>query len=388
MTFTADVVVLGAGVVGASVACHLARAGSTVVLVERDGRAGESATHNSAGQVRLHHSDPADALLSTLSLRYFESWSQTIGGDVGFRRTGFAFLVGERHVDLLARNVKGLTELGVTTSLLTPDQFGAEHPTLDLDGVAALAYEPRSGYADPVRANEALLSAARRRGAMMVTSPRGARLRRSGGRVVGVETGAETILCGEVVLAAGAWSAQLVPELRLPLRTKRISLCVAAGAGLTGGRGLPMVIDDVLGGYFRPDGADRVLFGVPLGQWDVEPGAASAPPEPEPVAAARALIARRLPGLARAAQVSVAAAADGYTPDGRALIGRTEKLGQLYVCTGFNGGGLKVAPAVGEAVAAELTGRVRRAELEPYRPDRFADDQEPPIARPVRYAHM
>jgi len=386
-----DVAVIGGGVVGAGIAHHLAAGGASVALVEQEGPVGRSATWNSAGQVRLHHSDPADARLAALSFDTFENWADAIGGDIGFRRTGFAFLVGEQHTGLLDDNVKLLTRFGVDTTVLSPTEFTAAHPGLDLRGVAAVAYEPRSGYADPARTARTLTDRARDHGAVVLKGAGGGSLRHSGGRVVGVTVGSTVVSAGDVVLAAGAWSADVLARSGLPsdlpLRTRRVGLITADGTGLPARPTLPMVIDDLTGTYFRPHLDDLVLFGVPLDSWDPELDDANRPPEPEREAAARTLIDRRLPGLAKAVRRTGIAAADGYTPDRRALIGRTAQVPGLYLAAGFNGGGFKVAPSVGAAVAAELSGAGTRPELDPYRPDRFAAGRPAP-AEPPRYLNM
>ena len=390
-TITVDVAVIGGGVVGAAIAHHLAAAGASVALAELEGPVSRSATWNSAGQVRLHHSDPADARLAALAFDTFENWADVIGGDIGFRRTGFAFLVGEQHTGLLDDNVGLLTRLGVDTTVLSREEFAARHAGLNLQGVAAVAYEPRSGYADPARTAFALKDRAREHGAVFLTSAGGGRLRHSGGRLVGVDVGPTAVSAGEVVLAAGAWSGQVLARsglpLELPLRTRRVGLVTADATGLFAPASLPMVIDDLTGTYFRPHLDNRVLFGIPLDSWDVPPEDANRPPGHERETAARALIDRRLPGLAGAVRRSSIAAADGYTPDRRALIGRTPQVPGLYLATAFNGGGFKMAPSVGRAVTAELTGAESRPELAPYRPGRFAAEQ-PPTGQPPRYLNM
>ena len=390
-TITVDIAVIGGGVVGAGIAYHLATAGASVALVEQEGPVSRSATWNSAGQIRLHHSDLADARLAALAFDTFENWADVIGGDVGFRRTGFAFLVGEQHTGLLDDNVKLLARLGVDTTVLSPAEFATAHPGLNLQDVAVVAYEPRSGYADPARAARTLTDRAREHGAVVLKGAGGGRLRHSGGRVVGVDVGPTAVSAGEVVLAAGAWSGEVLARsglpLVLPLRTRRVGLVTADGTDLLARPSLPMVIDDLTGTYFRPHLDDLVLFGVPLDSWDPAPEDANKPPEREREATARALIDRRLPGLAGAVRRTAVAAADGYTPDRRALIGPSSQVPGLYLATGFNGGGFKVAPSVGAAVAAELTGAGGRPELAPYRPDRFAAGRPVP-AEPLRYLTM
>lgn len=394
----ADAAVLGGGIIGSAIAHHLAAAGARVVLVDTAARpAPRSATLGSAGQVRMHHSDPDWARLAALAFPAFEHWADTLGGDPGFRRTGFAFLVDAEHAELAGHNTALLRGLGIEAALLTPEEFTERHPGLAVKDVAAVAYEPRSGYGDPRRVLAALTDGARRHGAVTLAAPSGGRLLRRGERITGVVAGEEHVHADAVVLAAGAWSgplvAEAVPEERLPLRSKRVGLAVAEAADLPGGAGLPMVIDDINGVYFRPDGAGRVLFGVPLDGWDVPPEQAGAPPEAERVERARLLVDRRLPGLATAPAASgetgtaAGAAADGYTPDGRPLIGPAPGVGGLYLAAGFSGGGFKVAPAVGEAVAAELVTGADRPELRPFRPGRFAAGT--PAAEPCpRYLSM
>ncbi|MFG2222921.1 NAD(P)/FAD-dependent oxidoreductase [Streptomyces sp. NPDC048644] len=396
MPRTADVVVIGDGVVGASIAYHLAAAGSRVALLARDGAFAHSATRHSAGQVRMHHSDPHDARLAALSLETFEQWPQLIGGDCGFRRTGFAFLVGDEHADRLARSVKELTELGVSTYGLTPGEFAEAQPALDLTGVAAVAYEPRSGYADPARTAAVLAGRARALGADVVSARAGARLCRSGDLITGAVAGDETVSAGQVVVAAGAGSSGVCADAGaglggdggagLPLHARQFGWAVADSAALPGAERLCMIIDDTAGTYFRPDGPGRVLFRIPLEPTAAPEGSTRIPADAEEIGVGRALAARRLHGITAAPLIDAARADEAYTDDGRALVGPVGRHPGLYLATGFNGGGFKTAPAVGRAVADELTTGAQRPELGAYRPDRFAAG--PPSPTIQRYRHM
>ncbi|MGP4002923.1 NAD(P)/FAD-dependent oxidoreductase [Streptomyces sp. 8N706] len=399
MARTADVAVIGDGVVGASIAYHLAAAGVSVALLSRAGAFERSATGNSAGQVRMHHSDPHDARLAALSMETFEHWPDLIGGDCGFRRTGFAFLVDEEHAGLLPGAVAELTGLGVETTVLTPDEFAPLHKALDLDGVGAVAYEPRSGYADPALTTASLVERARARGAVVVTGRADAELCGTDDRITGAVMDGETVLADHTVVAAGTGSAALCARAGvlpaagdgtgspgaagLPLRTQQVGWAVADSSTIPGADGLCMVIDDTAGTYFRPDGPGRLLFRVPL---DGRQGADHAPVRPEEIAAGRRLAAPRLQGIMTAPVTAAALACEAYTPDGRALIGPTARHPGLYLATGFNGGGFKTAPAVGRAVAAELASGAEQPELVPYRPGRFAAGEPRPISR--RYRHM
>jgi glycine/D-amino acid oxidase-like deaminating enzyme len=396
MAVTTDVAIIGGGVIGASIAYQVAAAGTRVLLVDRGDVAGGDATDNSAAQVRLHHGDVDDARLAAAGFETFENWAEIIGGDCGFRRTGFALLVDSAHVNLLTTMVKTLAELGVDNAAITPDELMDEHPGLVLDGVAAVAYEPRSGYADPVATKRVMVERARAYGAAHTEAPLTA-IRREGDRITGVNLGGEMVSAGTVVVAAGAWSAGLLAGIQtgsstigelsaLPLRPKQIGLCVVDGSALHARLNLCMVIDDVAGIYFRPDGHDGVLFGVALGGRDVPPDEGKTPLAPERIRLARGRVDSRLPGIAAAPQLRTASACDAYTPDGRPVIGPVPGIGNLYLATGFSGNGFKLAPAVGSGVAAEITVGTVRPELEPYRPERFTTGR--PTTQPQRYRHM
>lgn len=416
---TADAAVIGDGVVGASVACHLAAAGASVVLLSRGDGYARSATSGSAGQIRMHHGDPDDARLAALSADTFAHWAEAVGGDCGFRRTGFAFLVDEEYAPVAARTVTALRALGVDTDLCAPAELAAHQPDLDLREVAAVAYEPGAGHADPDRTTRALLDRVRALGGRIHTgrSGSGAALRRDGDRVVGATLDGVAVSAGCVVVAAGAGSAAVCAAAGVGLEvdgrgresgftSNRYGWAVADTSALPGGGPACMVIDDLAGTYFRPDGPGRVLFRVPLpstgggtgggegtggqdyrgeseaGQLDGPGG----PLTPERLAEGRRLAARRLPGIAAAPVLRTGWAREACTADGRALIGPVPHHPGLYLATAFNGGGFKSAPAVGAAVAAELVSGGERPELAPYRPARFATGHPGTPTR--RYRHM
>jgi glycine/D-amino acid oxidase-like deaminating enzyme len=205
--------------------------------------------------------------------------------------------------------------------------------------------------------------------------------------VAGVRTNLGTIRARQVIVCAGAWSARLAAGVGvdLPLEARRIGIARAAVDAPPGS--LPAGIDDILGTYFRPVPGGSLYFGVPLDPAvdpDREPAALLAA-EVDPV---RSRLAARLPGLATGPVVASRVSFDGYTPDKRPVIGPmtgSDGPDGLYLCTGFSGGGVKVAPAVGELVAAELTTGAASPLLTPYRPQRFAAGE--PIESDYPYAH-
>lgn len=375
--------VVGGGVVGASIAFHLARRGAAVTVLEAGDRP-RGATARSAAQVRMHHSDRHDALLAARSLPTFERWAEEVGGDCGFRQVGFAFLAGADRraaVTTMAATVRGY---GVATEVLGLEQYAADQPELSLDGVGVVAYEARGGFADPRRTTGSLLAAAVRHGARVVHGTTALSLSLAGDRVTGVHTATGRHSAGQVVVASGTRSAPLCRSAgaRLPVRARRIGYAVTGGPAA-----VPHVlIDDTIAMYARPVPAGGVWFGVPLDQPDPAAQPAAGRPEPASVAAARHRLTRRIPALAGVPVVRAAAALEAYTEDRHALIGPAGEPASLYLCTAFSGGGFKVAPAVGGAVAEELVTGEPRPELEPYRPDRFG--RGAPIRPDVDYRCM
>jgi sarcosine oxidase, subunit beta len=369
----ADAVVVGGGVVGASIAFHLAAAGAgRVVLCEQYRLASRGATSRSGGLLRMHHTDPHEARLALLSLPVFAGWADRVGGDAGYRRTGFVLLVGPEHAEDLRANVAMLRSLGVPTEALEPSGLGRMLPDWSLEGVGAAAWEPDGGYADPALCALAFAGGAERRGAEVMEGVRVTGILADDGRIRGVETSAGPISTDWVVVATSGWRTPIPPEAgaTVEVRPRHIGVCFL-DASTVGAGSLRTCIDDTTGAYFRPHPGERILLGVSTEVADVDPDREPPVIGIEAMERARERLARRIPALAGARFAGARSGFDGYTPDRRALIGPAPGLAGLYLAIGFSGGGFKVAPAVGRAVAEEvLTGRCA-PEVEAYRPDRF-----------------
>ena len=144
-----EAIVVGAGVVGASVAFHLAERGVETLVVDREGPAAGS-TARSGALVRAHYPTALEADLAWESLtQYFEPWGERVGGGCGFTRTGFAYLVGEDGVGALQHSVSLQRGVGVETELVGPEELREIDPALDTNDVALAAYEPRGGSPHP-----------------------------------------------------------------------------------------------------------------------------------------------------------------------------------------------------------------------------------------------
>ena len=167
MSDTADVIVIGAGVQGASLAFHLASRGASVVVLERSTIAA-GATGRSSGLVRMHYDLLAETRLAWISFPYFREWSERVGGECGFTRTGFLWIEPPSGGDRLRATVADHRALGIETSVVEAAEMRRIAPGLAVDDGEVAAYEPGSGYADPSGTASAFMRAARDRGARLV----------------------------------------------------------------------------------------------------------------------------------------------------------------------------------------------------------------------------
>ena len=223
MSQTAEVVVVGGGVNGASIAYALAAKGVKVVLVEKGALAG-GASGRSSALVRMHYTNEWDARLAWASFPVFRHWAELMGGPPVFTHTGFVNVVGPRYAEHLRQNVEMLRRIGVNTTAITPAELRELQPFAHVDDVGAAAYEPESGYADPAETVEGFRRRAVELGARVLPWTAVTRIVRRESRVTGVETSAGRIDAGHVVVAAGAWSRRLCEEIGLavPARPKAI----------------------------------------------------------------------------------------------------------------------------------------------------------------------
>ncbi len=170
MTDTADVIVIGAGVQGASLAFHLASRGASVIVLEQ-ATAASGATGRSSGLVRVYYDLLAEAKLAWESHGWFADWEARVGGDCGFTRTGFIWIEPAERLERVRANSASHRAMGVDSAVLDADGIRALFPALDVTDEVA-AYEPDSGYADPFMTAAGFLSAAKQKGARLVPGAR------------------------------------------------------------------------------------------------------------------------------------------------------------------------------------------------------------------------
>ena len=378
VTATADVIVIGAGVQGASLAFHLARRRTSVLVLERASVAA-GATGRSSGFVRMHYDLEVESRLAWASFPYFTEWADRVGeGDPGFVRTGFLQLVPASIADELRANVAAQQRIGIPTEVVGPAEVSRLVQGIAIDDVVAAAYEPQSGYADPAGTAGGFLAAARRAGARYTSGRQVTALVVDRERVVGVETADGRFEAPIVVIAGGAWSAELAATagVSVPVQPWRHE---TAYFGLPAGRttDLPIVIDHTQEIYFRPEGHEMLLVGLEAG--NVIGGSPDRPMEALDGSTVESMIerlCRRLPWMASGTFRTAHGGQDGITPDQRAILGPVGAAGPdgLWLACGFSGTGFKTAPAVGASLAEWiLDGRPSMVDVRPFALSRFAE---------------
>jgi sarcosine oxidase, subunit beta len=371
----ADIVIIGGGVMGASIAFHLAEAGAhNTVVVER----GELACGSSGkpiGGVRAQFSDPLNIELGSRSLRAYQDFPHRPGADIRLDTVGYLFLLtSERHAAHFETSVRVQNALDVPSRMISPDEARALCPYLSTDGLVAAAYSPTDGHARPALVVHGYARAATRAGVTFATHTTVTGIDTTGDRVTAVQTDHGPISCSTVICAAGAWSAHIgdMAGVSLPVRPVRRQLAFTAPLQPPAPR-LPFTIDFASTAYFH-NSDDGLLLGLAdPGQ----PDGFDTTWTPEWLDLFRARARRRAPALADMEIAGGWAGLYEVTPDHNALIGRSGELPNFLYATGFSGHGFLQAPAVGEIMRDLCLDRPPCLDITPLSADRFTSGTQP-----------
>lgn len=384
-----EVIVVGAGVVGCSLAFHLARSGARVAVFDKEHAVCAGMSARSGALLRMHYTFAPEAELAWKSLRYFANWEELVGRDAerggcGFVQTGFTIVVGPPNVEKLRANVAMLRAVGVDTSLLEPAELRRLEPAINVDDVALAAYEPQSGYADPVAATRSMAAAAERHGATFKLGVPIASIDAAGGRARAVvDAGGARHAADAVCVVAGPWTDRLLKPLgaSIGIRAERAQIAFFRRPAALRHCGC---IDTISGSYFRPQGAEETLIGLGdvKAEYEPDPDSFREDNDADFVTEVAERLAHRVPAMAGAGYSRGHAGIYDISPDSRAVMGPVPEIDGLSVAVGFSGTGFKTAPAVGAAMAEMiLSGRSVTVDLRPFGFERLRE------GRPIRGAH-
>jgi sarcosine oxidase, subunit beta len=368
----AEVVVIGGGVMGVSIAFHLAEAGVTdVVLLEADAL-GSGSTCKAAGGVRAQFSDRVNIELGARSLRAFRSFATRPGGEIDLQQVGYLFLLTDAAtLAAFEQNVALQNELGVPSRIIDPAQALALSPLISTDGLMAAAYSPEDGHCTPEAVVLGYATAARALGARLLTGVAVTGLEPAGAAAFDVLAAGQVIRTGCVVCTAGAWSQQIgawagVPLPVTPLRRQIVVTGPIAGLPDR----LPMTIDFATSLYFHREGPG-LLIG--MSDPDETPGFRLSQSDAW-LPRLSETMAQRAPALASYGIASGWAGLYEDSPDHNALIGQSQPAGRFLYATGFSGHGFLMAPAVGEVMRDLYLERTPPVDVGPLDAGRFAAD--------------
>jgi sarcosine oxidase subunit beta len=371
----ADVVVIGGGVHGASIACALARRrAGRIVLVERKFLA-SGPTGRSSALVRRFYAMDFLTRTGNASASTFQRWKDTIGGgDPGFREVGVLWLAGHDAADHLRANAMRARELGARVDVVTPDDIQRLVPEISVHDVALGVHEPESGYADPSSTTQALVTRARELGATIVQYVPVTAIRTTGEAITGVSTAEGDISAPKVVVAAGLWADRLLKPLGLdvPVTPKRHQMCFfRRPSGFTSH---PAILDRPHGTYMRPETGNLTIHGLTTYDDVVDPDSYNEGADPGEIVRNAELIARRFPVMEHGLSMGGYSGVYDTTPDHEPILGAVAEYRGLYVDFGWSGHGFKHSPVIGDILSdVVLHGASKEFDLTPFRWSRFRE---------------
>ena len=365
----ADVVVAGGGVIGTSIAFHLAEAGVDVCLVERDQLAGGS-TSRAAGGIRAQFSDPLNIAIGLRSIDAFTRFGERPGAEIDLHQVGYLFLLDrEEDVAAFEASVALQNELGIPSRFVELEEARALCPIAGLDGVLAATFCALDGHASPEAVVQGYAAGARAHGASVLTRCAVSGIEVAGTEVKSVETTLGTIETGAIVCAAGVWSPEIARYSGIELPVEPY-LREVGFTGPTAGLPdrIPLTVDFSTGLYFHCEGPG-LLFGMADPD---QPAGLDAPTNPAWLEKVMEVAQRRCPSLL---DMGIAGGWKGYyevTPDHNALVGESPQLTRFLYAAGFSGHGFLQGPAIGEIVRDLVLGHEPFIDVAPLSVARFA----------------
>jgi len=376
MNPTYDAIVIGGGVMGASIAFHLAERGLKTAILERKVTA-SGATGHSSGLVRMHYDLAAESELTFKSYQlYFSNWKERVGGECGFQQTGFLQIARREHEDKLRGNVSNQQKIGINTSVITADEVQKLFPDLVTEHFDFAAYEPDSGYADATLTTNSFIEAAKRNGASLIQNCEVTAIQTAGGKVIGVHTDKGDFDAPIIVNAAGAWAKHVgsLADIEIPLETWTHDVAFLHRPPSLGR--IPACIDDVINCYYRPEGSALILAaGEDESLRGEPPDAEDQTPTPTFLEKLIDQMVKRIPRIEESGLHSIHVGRDGITPDQRAIYSAAGPDG-FYLACGLSGTGFKTSPTASTSlVELIIDGKSATLDITPFRFERFADGQ-------------
>ena len=376
---TADAVVIGGGILGASTAHFLATLGfGQVVLLEKLTLAAVSTGHT-GGAIRTAYSNPVTIQLALRGLEMFTDAREQLGGDCGFRRCGYLVLAGADELEPSRAMMRAQVAQGVEVEEIGVDEIRSRWPEIDLapGAVASGLFEPMSGVAEGTKTTRTLVASAEAHGLTAFEGVAATGIRRKGGAITAVETDRGDIDTPVVVNAAGGWGRRvgLWVDLNYSFRWSRETDIVLNVPFNTGH--LPWISDAPMRQYIRPDPPGQLCIGLGWPK-EVEPlDIDDYNPDPDGPTRERILqkALRRIPAAAEQTYDHGWASMYTITDDWHPIVGPEPDIPGYYACVAGNGHCFKLGPPIGESLAHVIIGSTPPVDLHPLRGSRFIEGE-------------
>ncbi len=346
---TADIVIIGGGVMGASAAYHLAQRGlKNIVLLEKEDFFGQGATGRCAGGVRYQFSTEINVKLSIESLPMIERFKEEIGQEVSYKQCGYLLVaINEKDANAFRYNVKLQNKLGVSTQLLSGDEVRERLPLMKFDDAIVGTFNPKDGTVDPNSVVMGYISAAQKMGVKAITGAEVVGVSLLGDYVEEAQTTLGTIKTRMILNAAGPWAGQIgqMAGINIPVIPLRRQMFTTSPLKEVPSD-FPFVIDFARSLYFHREG-EGLLIG--MSNQDEQPGTDQSVDEDFELVNLDAAI-ERMPLVEKAQRASHWAGLYEVTPDAHPIFGGTPVNG-FYLCTGFSGHGFMHGPISGKLMS-------------------------------------
>ena len=380
MRENADVAVIGGGVMGASIAFHLAQRRAGKILLLEKSHLGAASSGKSGAIIRQYYSHGLLTSMARHGLRTYRDFPDIVGGPPVFTQAGMVVVTDAGGRAQMEANVAMLASLGVDAKMLGPADLRAIDSRVAVRDDESAAYEAEAGYCEALRVVASFAAAAREMGVQVLEDERVNQLVVENQQVAGVTTARRSISTRTVVLAAGGWSAGLAKsaDIELPVQACRTQVALFRRP-CEFGPAHPVYGDLTNQIYFRPTHGEVTHVG------NVDPREENSAVDPDRynevadrdfAAEMRAKLERRYPGLRRGIGRGGYAALYSVTPDWQPIIDRMPGAAGAFCAVGFSGHGFKMAPAVGQLLSElALDGRATTFDIHPLRASRFAEGE-------------
>lgn len=350
---TADVVIIGGGIVGSSIAWHLTHAGcKSVLVIERESSQGKGSTGKSMGGVRAQFSTPVNIQMSLYSIPFYSKFEEVVGHPADYRPQGYLFLATKQsHLNYLRDNFERQKKLGLKTARLLPaDEIRAMLPQLRSDDVLGGSFCSTDGFVDPYSVMNGFMASAVEHGATLWKKTEVNGITIDGSGAFSVETTRGPVAAHTVVNAAGAWAAQIAKFVGIDLPVEPLRRMLVPSEPFDDfPHSSPMVIDMSTGFHFRPEGRGFLLA------WNDPEETPGYKSDFEPSFIEKILIhaANRVPAFENLPINPKRSWAGLYemTPDHHCILGPVAAVPGFFLANGFSGHGVMHSPATGKILS-------------------------------------